>query len=279
MSGLDVCAVIVPAAKGSGAALPRQLKKPVPAPTDLPVITPWLQENIIHLAWEHQIPVWEVGRLSAPKTLEILSDLQPDLAAVACFSRFFPPQLLELPRFGCLNLHPSLLPAYRGPEPLFWIAYHDERETGVTLHFLDEGVDSGDIVAQSRIARPDGLSAAKLEQQCAAEGALLLLSAVQQLDQQGTIMRRKQAENEASYFPSPGAEDFVIPGDWPARRAFNFLRGAKGWPLHLKVGDDRFRIRVVKSYSSEHSLGKPYLIFGDELWVQFNPGVLRALAR
>ena len=146
--GIEIGAVIMPASTTSQ-PLPRRIEPPLPPPSDLPIITPHLSRNISHVAWEHSIPVWEVGSLSDARTLELLADLQPDLIAVACFPYIFPSALLQLPRYGCLNLHPSLLPAYRGPLPLFWMARQGERQAGVTLHFLDEGLDTGDIVAQT----------------------------------------------------------------------------------------------------------------------------------
>jgi methionyl-tRNA formyltransferase len=240
------------------------------------MVDPYLQPNIVHLAWARQIPVWEVGSLAGPATRAVLAELQPDLISVVCFPYVFPPALLELPRYGCINLHPSLLPAYRGPAPLFWIARQDERNTGVTLHFLDRGVDTGDIVAQVRFEREDGLSEAELEQQCAGEGAALLLEAVQRLEAGRPLPRSPQPEVDASYFPWPGEVDYLISTDWPARRAFNFLRGAAKWPLRIKTETAEFVVRTATSYSPDQKLEQPFLLFGDEVWVQFQPGVLRA---
>jgi methionyl-tRNA formyltransferase len=146
----------------------------------------------------------------------------------------------------------------------------------VTLHLLDEGVDTGDIVAQAAFERPDGLSEAQLEQQAATVGAALLQQTLQQIQQGQALPRQPQPEQEASYYPWPCETDFIITPDWPARRAFNFLRGAAGWPLTIQIDERVFPIRTALSYSTEHSLEQPYILLGDELWVQFQPGVLRA---
>ena len=272
--GVNVCSVIIPALRGK-AAPPHRVNLEMFAPSNLPLVNPHLERNILHLAAGHNVPVWEVGNLSDHHTLELLANLQPDLIAVACFPHIFPAALLDLPRHGCLNLHPSLLPAYRGPEPLFWIARNDERVSGVSLHFLSEGVDSGDIVAQTPIERPDGVSGGELEQQCAEKGTELLFNAVKLLDQGKSLPRQPQKETEATYFPQPTEADFVIPTIWPARRAFNFLHGAAQWPLSVEVEGTCYPIRVAKSYSDEHTLEQPFVLLGDELWVQMNPGVLR----
>ncbi|MCB0179796.1 MAG: methionyl-tRNA formyltransferase [Anaerolineae bacterium] len=277
--GVDLCGVIVPAALPHSSDEPQPVIAPPPPPTDLPLVDPYLAPNIIHRAWANDLPVWEVGSLSTPGTLDLLRGLQPDLIVVACFPFVFPSALLSLPRYGCLNLHPSLLPAYRGPAPLFWIARQDERFTGVTLHLMAEALDSGDIVAQTRFERPEGISEAELEQRCAIEGSNLLADVIERLKRGQSLPRRPQIEAEASYFPSPSGLDFQIPIVWSAQRAFNFVRGAEEWPLFISVGGTDFFIREGVSYRQDQILGQPYKLIGSDLWVQFQPGVLRANIR
>ncbi|MFN8458926.1 MAG: formyltransferase family protein [Anaerolineae bacterium] len=284
-AGVEVKAVLIPAAGTVVASPPRLVHPPRPAPTDLPILNPHLDYNIIHLAWEHGLPVWEVGSLAEPQTLALLAGLRPDLIVVACFPYIFPAALLQLPRYGCLNLHPSLLPAYRGPLPLFWQAYFGEPQTGVTLHFLNQSLDAGDIVAQTAFAWPEGASRADLEQQCGLAGAQLLAEAVQRLAQGEPLPRRPQPQAGSSYFSFPTAEDFYIPTTWEARRAFNFMRAAgTDWPLLLEVrekartrgGEKRFfAVRMAISCDSHQKLDRPYLIEGDEIGVQFSPGTVR----
>ena len=92
--------------------------------------------------------------LAGKETPEELTRLDFDAITVACFSRKLPASVLRLPRLGCLNVHPSLLPAHRGPDPLFWI-YHDGDETGgVTIHLMDEGFDTGPIVLRETVPCP-----------------------------------------------------------------------------------------------------------------------------
>ena len=246
-------------------------------PSDLPIIDPYLEPNVLHLAWSHQIPVWQAVSLSDPLTIRLIAGLQPDLLVVACYSQIFPPALLQLPRYGCLNLHPSLLPAYRGPVPLFWMARQGETEAGVTLHFLDEGLDTGDIVGQTSFPWPEGIGGPALEQRCAETGADLLLAAVKHLERGRTLSRRPQPPADASYFPWPSNDQLVVPTHWSATRAFNFLRAVlPEWPLTIVAGKERFPIRLVIDYEPDRNLGQPYLAKGTDLWVQFQPGVVRA---
>lgn len=273
-AGVDVAAVVLPARLPGAGPLPRLVELPRPAPSDLPLLNPYLEPNVVHLAGENEVPVWEVGRLSDPATLDVLAARQPDLAVIACFPRLFPAELRELPRYGCLNLHPSLLPAYRGPAPLFWQARQGERKSGISLHLLDEGPDTGDIIAQAAVDWPEGAPGSEIEQRCAAEGARLLLSTLKRLDEGETLPRQRQPQAGASYFPWPSASDMMVPAGWPARRAYHFLRGAAGWPLAVQLGSERYRIRVVIDYQPGQVLGEPFLTQGDEAWIQFCPGVL-----
>ncbi len=275
-AGVEVRAVITPSTVVGGERRPRQLSPPPPAPSDVPLIDPHLEPNMLHLAWRHHIPVWQVNNLADPSTLELLAGLRPDLIVVACFSLILPSALLQLPRYGCLNLHPALLPAYRGPAPLFWMARNAERQAGVTLHFLDEGLDTGDIVAQTALPWPDGISGATLERRCAEAGADLLLAAVRQLAQGQAIPRRPQPRTGASYFRWPTEDDLLVLTQWSAQRAFNFVRAVRpDWPLRIVLGQESFSIRVANGYDPNLTLDQPYLLSGDEVWIQFQPGVLK----
>lgn len=272
-NGVDLRAVVVPGAN----AAPRRWVPPPPGPSDLPLLNPQVESNILHLAWAHEVPVWAVGPLKSPEALAWLAQFQPDLIVVACFSRILPPAWLALPTYGCLNLHPSPLPAYRGPAPLFWQARQGEPQTGVTLHFLDEGIDSGDIVAQAAFEWPEGIAEVALEQRCARAGAALLSQAVQRLRRGEALPRRLQSETEASYFSWPGEDDFRVPTTWSARRAFNFLRfGLADWPLWLDSEGQQLFVQRVIAYNPHQALPQPLVELADgELWVQFAEGVLR----
>ncbi len=260
---------------------PRPVEPPPPAPTDLPLLNPYLTPNLIHLAWARHVPVWQVNSLADSATLARLASFQADLAVVACFPYLFPASLRQLFRYGCLNLHPSLLPAYRGPTPLFWQARQGEAQAGVTWHYLDEGLDSGDMVSQAAFEWPEGISLAQLERECANLGAQLLLEAVTQLSQSGQLPRRPQPTAGASYFSFPGEADRVIPTTWPARRAFNFIRlAAVDWPLVIAAADEaRFLIREAMAYTAEGVLGQPYVQQDELVWIQFNSGVLQVRLR
>ena len=146
----------------------------------IPVIDKNAPDSILSIAAEHGIPVELLDRNSPAERLQPYA---PDVGIVSCYPYRLQSDLLQLPRFGCYNLHPSLLPKYRGPAPLFWQFRHGEPETGVTLHQMDHRIDAGDIVAQVRLPMSDAISETDLSRQCATQGVALIQSTLQQLEQ------------------------------------------------------------------------------------------------
>lgn len=253
-SGIEVCAVVLPA-RVRAASLPaiRRLEPPAKARALLPVLQSSLHTSVANIAWEHSIPVWEVQRMSSPETYAVYSSYAPDAYCVACFSLYIPRGILDIPRLGCLNVHPSLLPVNRGPDPLFWTFRNGDRQTGVTIHLMDEGLDSGPIVAQERIDIPDGISYSQLEARCAELGGRLLACSTWEL-YRGTAHLTLQDEASSSYLPMPSGEDYVVPpAEWTARRVYNFIRGvaSRGEPVMLLIDGQRIRAVDAISYSHE----------------------------
>ncbi|SRR5690242_10547023 len=252
-SGVEVCATVLPASPVPGLeplTIRRREQSRTPRPM-LPLRNTSLQPSVIQLAWTRQIPVWEVTNLSDAETVSTLASYQPDAICVACFSLRIPRVIIDLPRLGCLNVHPSLLPDNRGPVPLFWTFREGCEVTGVTIHLMDEGMDSGDVLAQEVIEVPDGISYAELESQCATRGGALLAHTVWDL-YEGRAIPVKQDETKSSYHSFPSDEDFVVRArEWDARRVYTFIRGVGHWdrPIELVVGSELFLVRDVLSYS------------------------------
>ena len=270
-AGVDVCGVAV-AGQASGSAI-----RPILPPqyrSNLPLLNPYYDQNIIQLGWQQEIPVWAVGNFRHPRTLATLANSEPDVAFVACFSERIPPEMLALPQHGFLNLHPSLLPAYRGPHPLFWCFRQGETKTGVTLHFMDEGFDTGDIVVQEPLALADGLSGEAADRLCAERGGALMVEAVRQLEA-GRLPRYPQTGG-SSYHPFPTAADFHIPTSWTARRAFNFMRGTAewGWPYVIETGAEEVMVQTAVACYPHQQLSQPVRRREKDIWIKFMPGVL-----
>jgi len=246
----------------------------VPAPRGaLPVEVAGAPETALRLARARGLPILHWDARSPP--VEALARLAPDLILVACFPHRLPPAVTALPRVACLNLHPSLLPRYRGPAPLFWQLRAGERDTGATLHHADERLDAGDIVSQRRLDLPDGLSGAEADGLLAAAGADLVLSALA-AGSVGAWAYRTQDAAQATSQPWPRPEDFEMSTLWPARRAFNFVRGTAHWgrPYPVRAGTAVWSIRGALGYDPTGELGAPCERHADRDRIQFSPGVL-----
>ncbi len=172
--GCPPVALLLPRPTATHGGLQTLPVSPLLSRADLIPLTPTLPQR----AAAHGIPVYTVGSLRDPAALAALRGLRPDLIMVACFPRLLPQSWLDAPTLGGLNLHPSLLPAYRGPTPLREQLSAREQHTGVTLHWMDTGADTGDIVAQARVPFPTGITEPEAERLTASAGAKLLLDAL-----------------------------------------------------------------------------------------------------
>ena len=278
-AGVDVRAVLVPGegddtAPTDAPALQRLIYQPPPRST-LPLLTRTHEPSIITLAWEHGIPVLAPRRGRNAAVAPALAAYQADGLCVACWPRRLPASLLALPRLGCLNLHPSLLPAHRGPAPLFWTLRHGDAQAGVTVHLMDATLDGGDILTQADIALADGMTGAELERRCAEVGGHLMAETLAALAA-GTAQRMPQPAGAGSYEPWPKFKDLVVRGNRSARWAFNFIRGAAHWagPMLIAVAGNRFGVRAALDYTSDGRVPGGWRLEGDELWLGCAPGVL-----
>lgn len=154
------------------------------------------------LAKANEIPVLRSQNLGDAQFVTYLSSLKADVLLVACFPLKLPGSLQILPRIGCWNLHPSLLPKYRGPVPLFWQLRMEEEHTGITLHEVTEQMDSGNIVAQLALPLPADRDTMTLDNWVAKHGVALFLGALNDW-REGCLASRPQDEAAASYFPYP----------------------------------------------------------------------------
>ncbi|GHO48407.1 methionyl-tRNA formyltransferase [Ktedonospora formicarum] len=269
-AGIEVSAVILPVNPLQGAASASIERHEVPTRTRtiLPLAHSSLHTNIVQIAAKHSIPIWRVSRLSDALTHATLAGYEPDLICVACFSRLLPASLLHLPRLGCLNVHPSLLPANRGPEPLFWTFREHAHETGVSIHLMNENMDSGPIVLQERIEVLEGISYEQLEERCARLGGDLLARAAWQL-YRGEVELIEQDDTQSSYHRFPGEDDFIVHVDqWDARDVYNFIQGVGHWDAPIRIEApghewNAFEVRNCYSYSLEPMPGQSRMIVED----------------
>ncbi len=250
---------------------------PAPASSSLPVVVQSRPETVVSLAEARHIPVRHALDFESDGTVAAVRQLAPDFLLVACFPVRLPPVLCDIPTEDALNLHPSLLPRYRGPAPLFWQLRFGERNTGVTLHRLSQRLDRGDIIAQERTSWPDGIRAPEIEERLAVRGARLFVESLP-CYQRNEVKPRPQAESASSYFPSPAEEDFRLSSDWSARRLFNFMRGTETWgrSYPLRLGERECRLCKAIAHVADGYLGDGFETEGEEIRVQCSRGVLHA---
>jgi len=184
------------------------------------------------------LPVMQPAKVRAPDFLARFRELAPDLAVVAAYGQIFSSALLDSPRLGFINVHSSLLPAYRGAAPINWAIINGERETGVTIMQVEPAMDSGPILLQqSAPILPDD-TAGTLHDRLAMLGGWLLVQALDQLDGPGWQPVR-QCHDLATYAPMLVKTDGIIDWSQPAAAIYNRLRGMIPWPGCCTMLDGR----------------------------------------
>src|SRR5687768_15430097 len=211
-----VSGLVVPGIKGTPwrRLQPQKSLAPVSIWRDEDPRQPWRAADppsAVELAWDAGIPVVEVGWVDAAG-LRALDALEPDVAAIACFPWLLPRPWRDRPPRGCVNLHPSLLPAYRGPAPLFWQFRAGESRTGVSLHAVDGGADTGSLIAQQAVPFPDGIDTARAETLTAQAGARLLADWLLDGKTVGPLASQAVA---AFRNPAPTDAARVVSATWP----------------------------------------------------------------
>ncbi|MDY6987937.1 MAG: methionyl-tRNA formyltransferase [Thermodesulfobacteriota bacterium] len=174
-------------------------------------------------------PLLQPPRMKEPQFLENIIALDPDLFVVVAYGHILPGSVLAIPRLGAINIHASLLPKYRGPAPIQWAIINGEQETGVTTMWMDEGMDTGDILLTGKVSIGPEETAEGLYGRLAEVGAKLLVQTLEQLAS-GAVFGTHQEESEATYAPFLKKEDGHMDWSKDARSLDAFIRGVNPWP-------------------------------------------------
>lgn len=180
-------------------------------------------------AQSYDIPVYQPTKLRDGSALSLIQELEPELIVVAAYGRILPDEILAAPPKGCINVHSSLLPAYRGAAPINWAILNGDRETGVTIMHMAHDLDAGDIIAQTATPIDPDETAPELYERLARMGAELLVQVVAELAA-GTASRTPQDPEKATLAPILSKE--LSPMDWnrTALQLHNQVRGLLPWP-------------------------------------------------
>lgn len=188
------------------------------------------------------VPVFQPTKLRDGTALETIRQLDPDLIVVAAYGRILPQEILDYPRLGCINVHSSLLPKYRGAAPIHWAILNGEKESGVTIMHMALALDAGDIIRQRATPIDPDETVEDLHDRLARLGAELLVETVAQLAD-GTATRTPQEESQVTL--APMLSRALSPMDWtrPARALHDQVRGLIPWPAAVtELGGVRCKI-------------------------------------
>ena len=198
------------------------------------------------VALAHGIPVFQPKTLRSGEAAEVLRRLAPQLVVVVAYGRILPPDILALPQYGCVNLHVSLLPKYRGAAPIQWAVLNGDAETGVTVMQMDEGLDTGDILCTRRVPIGPNTTSGELFKQVAGVGAALLCEVLGKIEQ-GDVHPQKQDGALATLAPPLTKEMARFTFAMPAQKLHNHIRGMNPWPVAYFEHDGK-KVKVLKAH-------------------------------
>ena len=193
-------------------------------------------------ALEHGITVLQPSKIKTPEFVEQIRELGPDLMVTAAYGKIISKELLDVPTLGCINVHGSLLPAYRGAAPIHWSIINGEKVTGITTMFTDVGLDTGDMLLKRELEIGPDMTAGELHDAMAVLGAEVLKETLIQL-KSGTLVRKPQDDAVSSYAPIITKEVGLIDWNKPAQQVHNLVRGTNPWPgAYTFMNESKMRI-------------------------------------
>ncbi len=205
-------------------------------------------------ALTQNLPVFQPKTMRDAETLEQLKGCNPDLIVVVAYGKLLPKEVLDLPRLGCINVHASLLPKYRGAGPVQWSIINGEEETGVTTMYMAEALDTGDMLESASLKIGENETADELMERLSHLGAELLISTVKKAEE-GTLKPVPQDEALSTYVSMLDKEMARLDFNKPAREVHNLIRGLSSWPCAYTFYQGK-RLKVYRSKLSPMS-GQP----------------------
>ena len=226
-------------------------------------------------AIEYQIPVYQPVKVRDPEFVDLLKVMAPDAIVVVAFGQILPKVILDLPKYGCVNVHASLLPKYRGAAPIQWAVIDGEKESGVTTMMMDVGLDTGDMLEQKAIPLDEKETGGSLFDKLSALGGSMILSTLKGLED-GTITRTPQGESETSYAKMLTKEMGHIDWTKDAASIERLVRGLNPWPsAYTSYAGKTMKIWAadVADLPGERTPGKIH-VTKNQLFVETGDGVL-----
>ncbi|MGN1032325.1 MAG: methionyl-tRNA formyltransferase [Intestinibacter sp.] len=197
------------------------------------------------VAIENNLPVYQPERAKEEAFVKEIKDLNPDVVVVVAYGQLLSKEFLDIPKYGCVNVHVSLLPKYRGAAPINWVIINGEEKTGVSTMFMNEGLDSGDIILQSEFKLDDEITAGELHDWMTLEGSKLLCDTLD-LIKEGKAPRTPQNHDEFTYAPIMDKNLGHVDFSKTAREIHNLVRGVNPWPSAYTTYMDK-KMKVWKT--------------------------------
>lgn len=231
-------------------------------------------------ALEHGIPVFQPRKVREPENIEELRKYQADVIVVVAFGQILPREILELTPYGCINVHASLLPSYRGAAPIQWAVINGEAVSGVTTMQMDEGLDTGDMLLKTEVPLEPEETGGSLHDKLAAAGASLCVRTLKALEE-GTVTPKKQGESPTAYASMLKKEMGEIRWEEPAISIERLIRGLNPWPSAYTGWQDKtmkiWEAEVLEEDSGQEP-GTVVRVDKDGFLVQTGKGLLKVTA-
>ena len=227
----------------------------------------------------HEIPVFQPKKIREEENVEYLRQFQPDIIVVAAFGQILPKSILDMPKFGCINVHASLLPKYRGAAPIQWAILNGDEVTGVTIMRMDVGLDTGDMISKREVVIPDDETGGSLFDKLADIGAKLCVETMEQIEA-GNVTYTPQNHEEATHVSMISKELGLIDWNKSAVEIERLIRGLNPWPsAFTKLDGKTFKIWKAKVLpkNTECSAGCIVSVTKNSLEIQTGEGVLSLL--
>ena len=231
-------------------------------------------------ALKHDIPVFQPERIKRPEAVEELKKYEAEMFVVVAFGQMLSQEILDMPKYGCINIHASLLPNYRGCAPINWCIINGEKETGVTIMKMNIGCDTGDMLLKSVVPIAAKETAETLFDKLAIEGARLIVEAIPKIES-GELVPEKQDENEFKFYAKM-MDKALGEIDWkkPAVEIERLVRGLNSWPsafTHVQGKTLKIWDSDVIREEATHTPGEIIAVNKDSFDVACGEGVLRIL--
>lgn len=245
--------------------------------TDMPrgrkmIMTP---PEVKVFAQERGLTVYQPATLKDAEVVETIKSLNPDVIVVVAYGKLLPKEVLEIPPLGCINVHASLLPKYRGAAPIQWTVINGDKLGGVTTMYMGEGLDTGDMIDKYETEVGENETAGELFDRLATAGAELLLDTLRKLEN-GTAQRMVQNEEEATYAAMLNKSMCIIDWNKSSSEVHNLVRGLNPWPVALTTLEGK-KVKIIATRKSDKSGNPGQVVSTNPLTVACGEGAVEIL--